>query len=359
MAENQDGQEKTELASRKKLEEARSKGQVSKSNDVTTAGILIVGGIAVYFLGGGMIDNFQGFMKTIFINLPYYDISDQNFPTLFAELIKFLAVILLPIILMIFAISLIGEISQVGLKWASKKFTSEGMRWDQIFKPLKGLKRIFFSKNSFVELIKSLLKVLVLGLVVFFVLRGKDDEIIGLLNRPFSDIGTFMAELSFELVWKVGVVYILIAFGDFFWQKYKFAEDMKMTKQESKDETKQSEGDPQVRMRMRQLMRNRIRRAMMDNVPKADVVITNPTHFAVALQYTSGEMSAPRVVAKGADFLAAQIRELANDNKVPIVEEPPLARALFFGVEVDEEIPENLFKAVAQILAYVYSLKTN
>jgi flagellar biosynthetic protein FlhB len=166
-----------------------------------------------------------------------------------------------------------------------------------------------------------------------------------------------MASISIELVIKVGVVYIVIAVSDALFQKWQHKEDLKMTKQEVKDENKQSEGDPMVKARMRQIMRSKIRSAMMKSTAEADVVITNPTHYAVALKYEMGQMTAPKVVAKGADFLAARIREIATDNNVPIVEEPPLARAIYFNVEVDDEIPENLFKAVAQILAYIYNLK--
>ncbi len=149
----------------------------------------------------------------------------------------------------------------------------------------------------------------------------------------------------------------MIAIADHFYQKYRFKEDLKMTKHEVKEETKQAEGDPKVRARIRQLMRGRIRKLMMGNVPAADVVITNPTHFAIALQYKQGQMTAPKVIAKGADYLAAQIKEIARENGVPIVENKPLARTLFYTVEVDQEIPENMFKAVAQVLAYVYQLK--
>jgi flagellar biosynthetic protein FlhB len=189
------------------------------------------------------------------------------------------------------------------------------------------------------------------------VLWNKDETIIGLLDRPFADIGIMMASIALEILWKLGLVYIFIAFADFTYQKWKFREDMKMTKKEVKDETRQAEGDPMIKSRLRQIMRTRIRRLMLKNVQTADVVITNPTHFAVALAYTPGTASAPKVVAKGVDFLALSIRELAEKNEVPIVEDPPLARTLYFSTEIDMEIPENLFKAVAQILAYVYTLK--
>lgn len=356
MAQNKEGQEKSELATSKRLKDARDKGQVSKSQDVTTAAMMLIGGIAVFVFGGFIMENFQGFMSTIFSNITLYEITDANITHYSTYMLKYIASLILPLILLIFTIALISEVSQVGFHVASKKFT-EGLRWKQIFNPFSGIKRIFFSSNSLFELFKSLAKIGILSVIVFLTLRGKDDEIVGLMERPFSDIGSYMVSISFELVWKVASVYIFIAIIDYFYQKWKYAEDMKMTKQEVRDENKQMEGDPLIKSRLRSLMRGRLRRLMLDNVKKADVVITNPTHFAVAIKYEQGKMTAPIVIAKGADFIAAKIRNIAQENDIPIFEEPPLARALYFNVEINDEIPENLFKAVAQVLAYIYNLK--
>lgn len=358
MAENRDGQEKSEDPSARRLMEARLRGQVSKSMDVTTAAVLIGGGLAVFLLGGPLINNYKSFMGYMFHNIGNIQITQQNISTLYVDFLTFMAGLVLPISLTIFVIALIAEISQVGFHVATKKFT-EGLRFKQIFNPFSGIKKIFFSGRSFFELFKSLMKLAIIGTTVFLVLNGKAEEISGLLQRPFTDIGSFMANLSFELIMKVGAVYIVIAASDYFYQKYKFKEEMKMTKQEVREENKQSEGDPKVKARMRSIMRNRIRRLMLQNVKKADVVITNPTHFAVALQYDSENMNAPRVVAKGLDYLALQIRTIADEAGVPIVEEPPLARALYHNCEIDQEVPEELFKAVAQVLAYIYSLRNS
>jgi len=175
---------------------------------------------------------------------------------------------------------------------------------------------------------------------------------------PFIDVAGTMADVAFEVLVKVGAIYIFIAAGDFFWQRWKFKQDMKMTKQEVKDEGKQTEGDQNVKAKLRQMGRAMIRTRMIGAVAGADVVITNPTHFAVAIKYTQGEDSAPIVVAKGVDFLAQKIKEVANENEITIVEDPPLARTLYKLVEVEQEIPEVLFKAVAQVLAYVFSLRS-
>jgi len=356
VAENKDGQEKTELATPKRLKEGQEKGQVAKSTDVTTAAVLMIGVMGIFLMGGELISSYQHFMKGIFQNLGSLRVTEEGFPAFAGEIIGFMSTLLLPIMFLVFFVALAAEISQVGLKIATKKFT-EGLRFKQIFNTFSGMKRIFFSKHSLFELAKGLIKIFVLGSVVVTVLWNKDEEIIGLLERPFADVGILMANLAFEIMWKVGAVYIIIAFADFTYQKWKFKEDMKMTKKETKDESRQAEGDPMIKSRIRQLMRGRIRKLMLKNVKTADVVITNPTHFAIALAYSPGELGAPRVVAKGVDFMAVSIRTLAEDYDVPIVENPPLARTLFFSTEIDMEIPENLFKAVAQILAYVYTLK--
>lgn len=356
MAENKDGQEKTEKATPKRLNEARNRGQVSKSMDVTTASVLLIGGSAIFIFGKSLFANLQYFMKYIFANSTNIIVSEQNFKLYFPSIMIFLAKILLPILLTVFAVVLISEISQVGLKIATEKFT-KGLNFKQIFNPFSGMKRIFFSSRSLFELAKGIAKLLVIGYVVYDVLAGKSEQMVGIIEMPHGDIANLIVDVSFELIIKVGLIYILIAAADFFYQRYRFNEDMKMTKQEVKEEGKQAEGDPKVKARIRALMRGRIRKLMLKSVKEADVVITNPTHFAVALIYKQGTMSAPKVLAKGVDFLALQIRDIAEKNGVPIVEEPPLARALFYSVEIEQEIPEELFKAVAQVLAFVYGLK--
>lgn len=355
MAENQEGQEKTEQATPKRLKEAGERGQVAKSMDTTTAAVLLFGGMIVFLLGRYIVDNYREFMKYVIYNSATLNINFENINALYAEVIKFLATLLLPVLLSVFTIILVTEIAQVGLKVATKKY-SDGMPFKQM-NPLKGLKKIFFSGRSLFELAKNFAKVIVLGAVAYWVLSDEMPNILHMLDRPFLDIAHYMVDLSFELVWKVGVVYIVIAVADFLYQKYKFKEEMKMTKQEIKDERKQAEGDPKVKARIRQLMRQRMRSFMLEGVRDSDVIITNPTHFAVALQYKQTEMSAPKVVAKGVDYLALHIREIAEENGVPVVEEPPLARTLYYSVEVNQEIPEDMFRAVAQVLAYVYQLK--
>ncbi len=356
MAENKDGLEKTEDPTTRRLEQARDRGQVGKSTDVTTSSILLVGGLMLFVWGKVIMREYRGFMGYMLNNATTFEITYQNTITYFYKTIAMMAGMLVPMMLTLFAVALIGEIAQIGLKIAPKKFT-EGLNFKKIFNPFSGIKKIMFSSHSFVELIKSFLKLILLGSFAVFIVYNRREEFIGLAERPFFDLADLMVDVSFELILKIGLSYIFLATADFYYQKWKYKNELKMTKQEVKDENKQSEGDQMVKARVRSLMRGRLRKLMMKNVKQADVVITNPTHFAVALKYKPGEDSAPIVVAKGVDFLALKIREIATDSGIPIVEEPPLARQLYFTVEVEQEIPENLFKAVAQILAYIYQLK--
>lgn len=356
MAENKDGQEKTEQATTKRLHEARMRGQVSKSQDVTTAAVMLFGALTVFFMGGMLTGNVKSLMAESFANLGQVNINAENFQYYYVKFIAYLGQTVAPILFSVLGIILAAEIAQVGLKIANKKFT-EGLNWKQIANPFSGLKKVFFSGRSFFELFKSLLKLLILGGIVYQTLASKAEETVALTEKSFEAIAKFFVATSFEIVFKVAVVYILIAVMDWIYQKYRFREDMKMTKHEVKEETKQAEGDPKVKARLRQLMRGRIRQLMMKNVEEADVVITNPTHYAVALKYDRDTMSAPVLTAKGADYIALNIRKIAEKHGVPIVEEPPLARALYSSVELRDEVPEFLFKAVAQVLAYVYNLR--
>jgi len=355
MAENKEGQEKTEDATQKRLLDAREKGQVAKSMDMTTAAVILFGGLSVFVFGSYAVTSYRGFMDYIFSNSSQITLNDTNFLAYYPGLLFFLAKILMPVLLVVLVVILTTEISQVGLKVAWKKFT-QPEDYKRIFKLGSGLKRIFFSSRSIFELLKSIAKIFVIAAAIAWRLNSRIDELVGLSQRPLSDVGDLLFSLSLEVVLTVGVVFILIAISDFLYQKYKFKEDMKMTKQEVKDESKQMEGDPKVKSRLRQMMRSRIRNLMLQNVTKADVVITNPTHFAVALRYDRDSMEAPICLAKGLDYLALRIREIAADNEIAVVEDPPLARQLYREVEVDNPVPEEMYKAVAKVLAYVYSL---
>jgi flagellar biosynthetic protein FlhB len=227
------------------------------------------------------------------------------------------------------------------------------------FNIFKGIKKVFFSPTSFVEVLKSLLKLIVISIVVYYVM---DDILIkstNLIEISVSEITTFMIKAAFELTWKIAIIYSLIAASDFIYQKFNFKKQMMMTKQEVKEEVRQTEGDPFIKSRIRKIQHMISRSRMMQEVAKADVVITNPTHYAIALKYDLQKDAAPRVLAKGVDELAKKIKEIAVEHNIPLHEDRELARALYKFCEVGDLIPEKLFRAVAQILAYVYQLRKN
>ena len=354
--ETPDGQQKTEDASGKRLSDARNRGQVAKSMDAVNASLLLFGGWVVFAFGSGIAEKVGNLTIYLLRETPILSISDVSVPGYYTSLIVFIASILLPVTVVIMIIGVSTEIAQVGFHFATEKFT-KGLNIKAILNPFGGIQRIFFSKSAYFELLKGILKLLVFGTVVYQVLASKMDTVLSLLQLPFTSMTAFMASTGFELVMKVGVVYALVGVADVIFQRRRFKEEMKMSKQEVKEETKQMEGDAVIKQRIRALARQRLRKLMLKNVKSADVIITNPTHYAIAISYKQGSMQAPKVVAKGLDFLALKIREIATEANVPIVENPPLARSLYAACDIDQEIPENLFKAVAQVLAFVYKLR--
>lgn len=358
MAENKEGQEKTEQASDKRLGDARDRGQVAKSTDITTLFILVIGMAGTFTLGGHSIDKIMDSMRSIFGNIATIDMSDANAVHFITDFIWMLFIVVIPLVAIGWVAAFLGDVSQVKLKFAPKKFT-EGLNFKQVFNPFSGLKKIMISKHSLFELSKSFVKLTILGLLIYSVLSDYADETVLIIEKPIEEIGRFMIEAAVDLLKKVLLAFALISVADFFYQKKKFKTDMMMTKQETKEETKQMQGDPQVKARFRGLMRSRIMSLMMQNLKVADVVVTNPTHFAVAIKYDPNQASAPFIVAKGADFMAAKIREQAKEYEIPIVENPPLARTLYWNVDINQEVPEELFKTVAEVLAFVYKLKND
>jgi flagellar biosynthetic protein FlhB len=302
-----------------------------------------------------MTEELRRFIRTLYREAHTIPLTENITIKFFQDIVIFAGALVLPILGVIFALAVGSELGQIGFKISPKKFT-EGLNFKKIFNPLPGLKKLLISQQTMVELTKNLLKVIIIGGIIYNVLQNKLERLHDLMMLPFFEIGRFMADVGYEMIYKVGIAYLLIAAADYFYQKYKFAEDMKMTKQEVKDENKQSEGDMQSKARLRSIGRERIKNLLTAKMQEADVVVTNPTHFAVALSYKPG-MSSPCVVAKGIDFMALRIREIATDIDVPIMENRPLARTLYKNVGVDQEIPESLYKAVAEVLAVVYKMK--
>ncbi len=352
------GGEKTEPATEKKLNDARKEGQVAKSRELGQAISLLalfiilkiwVGNIGHYFLSGFRLNYTR--MKEM-TTLVGGEISVKDFCRLLNDNIVRMAIIVAPVFIAGVIIAIVVDIMQV--KWAP---TTKPLRpkFSKI-NPISGVKRIF-SKEKLIELLKSLIKLVLLGYLAYTSIRDEMGVLFALFDMNLSTAIGVIGEIAINLGLKISAFYIVIGFADFGYQKWKFAEDMKMTKQEVKDEWKNAEGDPAIKGKQKQRMREASRRRMMQAVPSADVVITNPTHFAVAIKYDVNVFDAPYIVAKGEDFLAARIKERAAEAGVDIVENKPLARMLYYNVDLGSPIPPELYQTVAEILAAIYNAR--
>ncbi len=348
-----DGQEKSEQPSAKKLADARNKGQVAKSQEINSLAIFSMGLLIIYFSKGYIGGKFWQMSTYIFSSLDTFELSINILGVYAAKGILFFVSVMAPVLLVLFLVSLIAGYGQVGFKFTPEALMPKFSNLD----PVKGFKNSFFSSRPLVELLKSLAKLGLVGIVSYVILKTMILNTVGLINFTISEIVQYMLSNSVEFLWKVSLVYLLIAVVDFIYQKRKHKKELMMTKQEVKEEAKQMEGDPHIKSKIKSKQLEMAQKRMMQEIPNADVVITNPTHYAVALKYEIGKSKAPIVVAKGMDLIAKKIKQIAKENNVPLHEDVPLARALYKSCEVGEEIPENMFNTVAQILAYIYNLK--
>lgn len=344
-------QEKTEQPTPKKLSEARKKGEVGKSKEISSIAILSAGLIFLFFTGKKMSQDLTLLIKRTFQKIPEFRQYDSNILDLLLQTVDNFLWIVLPIMITLFIVGILANVLQTGLIWSVDPLAPKPSKLN----PIEGFKKMF-SLRSLVELSKSLLKLAIVGWAAFSTLRDEFSNLIPLVYQDNIQILAKLGETSFKIVLKCCWVIAIIAILDFVYQKWQFKEKMKMTKQEIKDEFKQTEGDPMVKSRIKSIQREMARRRMMEEVPKADVIITNPTHLSVAICYDSGDMAAPRVVAKGAEKVAFRIRAIAKEHNIPIVENKPLAQNLY-KLDLNQEIPSQFYQAVAEILAYVYKLK--
>ncbi|MGO4478353.1 flagellar biosynthesis protein FlhB [Massilia sp. 2TAF26] len=344
--------EKTEPASAKRLRDARKNGDIPRSREVSTFTVLMTAGAVLWMLGGGVVNKLSSTLARG-LSLNRDQITNPNL--LIERITADIGSVILACLPLAIAIMLVGVVSPLligGWNFTSKSFMPNFGKMN----PLNGLGNMV-SSNSLIELLKAVAKTLLVGAVAWYVLMSEKDAVIGLALEP---LGTATGHLTSLLV-KAFMIMVgslgAIAVLDGPYQKWHYANKLKMTRQEVIQESKESEGNPQIKGKIRQLQREMARKRMMSNVPTADVVVTNPTHFAVALKYADGQKGAPRVVAKGTDEVAARIREIAKENKVALLEAPALARALYKHADIDDEIPEALYSAVAEVLAYVYQLR--
>jgi flagellar biosynthetic protein FlhB len=357
-AKDGEGGEKTEPATQKKLTDARKEGKVAKSKELTAAFDLVVLFLVlkvfISYVGERLLaifpyvyGNMADFLK---VNRAY--LSAQAVSSLLMSIILKWLLIVLPFFLFGVVITLLISVFQVGWKVSTKPMQP---KLDK-FNPINGFKRIF-SKDSLFNLLLALVKIVLIAITAYTCIKNKKDDLFILYSIPLKQAVALIGGIIIDTGLRISIVYMIVGIADYIYQKWKFKDEMKMTKQEVKDEYKNTEGDPQIKGRQRRKMQEASQRRMMQDVPKADVVITNPTHLAVALQYDAQANRAPVLLAKGEDYVAQKIKEVAREHHIEIVENKPLARMIYHNVDIGSEIPPELYQSVAEVLAMVYHTK--
>lgn len=353
MAKEQDGQEKTEQPTGKRISDSRLKGQVARSQEINSLSIFGTGLVLLFIYKNFIGDKLSGLAEFVFSNLDTLDITYALMLIYIEKGFMYILSTLAPFFIGLVLIALAAGYGQAGFMITPKALAPKLDR----FNPVSGMKNKFFSAQPFVEMLKSVFKVALIGAFAYWELEDAVVNSLGLVNFTITEIVFFMMDTAIGFLWKVALIYLVLAAADFVYQKRKHNKDLMMTKQEVKEENKQTEGDPQIKAQIKGKQLAMARNRMMKEVPKADVVITNPTHYAIALKYDVGGSGAPKVVAKGVDAVAQRIKKIATENNVPLHEDRQLARALYKFCNIGDEIPENLYQAVAQILAYVFKSK--
>lgn len=352
------GGEKTEQPTAKKLQDARNEGQVAKSQEVTHAAGLMSLFVLIRVMYPYMADSFTGFFRSVYNQIPtttkmydgYVPFADLRI-TIMNALLRILLTAL-PFLAVSLTVAFICNVVQVKWKITTKPLKPKLSKLN----PIKGFKKIFSTRKIF-ELVKSIAKIAIIGTVVYTYFLGYTASVFTLYDMPLRQAIGLLGNTIVEIGIRIAAVYVVIAIADYIYQKRKFRKDNMMTKQEVKDEYKNTEGDPQIKGQQRRRMMQASQRRMMQELPKADVVITNPTHYAVAIRYDADKFDAPMVVAKGEGYLAQRIKDVAKEHGVEIVENKPLARMLYSTVDIGEFVPPELYQAVAEVLAFVYHLQ--
>lgn len=350
-----DGADKTEEATPKKLSDARKEGQVAKSQELSTAVMLLALFAILKFTVGYIGTSFLKCYYRTYQAIDVYAVEDFTPSIATAFLRKGLVDVLL-ICLPVFIVAVVAAftVSIAQVKW---EVTAKPLKPKlSKFNPIKGFKKIF-SKDKVFELIKSVIKIALIFYVAYSDLKEAASAVVALYDFSLEQAVVYIGEFVINLGVKISAIYLMVGLADYIYQKIKFKKDLRMSKQEVKDEYKNQEGDPQVKGRIKSKMREASQRRMMQKLPEADVVITNPTHFACALKYDKEVAEAPVLIAKGADYVAQKIKDAAKEYDIPIVENKPLARMLYYNVDLDSEIPMELYQMTAEVLAYVYRLK--
>lgn len=352
------GGEKTEEPTAKKLDEARKDGQTAKSKDLVTAisllALFVLCKVYIGALGNNLMGTFSEYYG-MFEKVPtdaHEGMTHTMTSSIMQSVMMDIVWFIFPVLIVALAIAILGNVLQQKWKVTTKPLKPTLSK----ISPLSGFKRMF-SSRQLMELLKSIAMFAIIGIVVYQTVMDKIPLLYEMYDRTLMDVVSVTGETVIDLGIKISAIFLIVGFVDLIFQRRKFKSDMMMTKQEIKEEFKNTEGDPQIKGQIRRKMQEASRRRMMQALPEADVVITNPTHFAVALKYEPNEGKAPVVIAKGADYLAQQIKEKAREYDIAIVENKPLARVLYNNIDVGAEIPSELYQAVAEVLAFVYALK--
>ncbi len=345
-------QEKTEQATPKRRDEAREKGQVARSAELSSVAILMAGLLALSTLGTHMYDRLSRFAVSIFTEGYTIELDQLTLQAYLYDWIERFVYIVAPMILILVLAALAINYAQVGVLFTTKSLEP---KWNRI-SPLSGLKKMF-SSRGLVELAKGLFKIGTAAYITYLTIENETIQMLHFIDMDISQIFSISGSIVLTLGFRIVLVLLFMAILDYAFQRWDYEKNLRMTKQEVKEEFKQQEGDPQLRGRIRSIQREMSRKRMMGDVETADVIVTNPTHIAIALRYDPTLQDAPMVIAKGQRLLAERIKELAREANVPMVENKPLARALYKTAQVGEQIPEELFKAVAEVLAFVFHLK--
>ena len=345
-------QERTEEATPRRREEARKKGQVAKSRELASVAVLLAGILTLFWGSDFFYRQLSSILHFYFQNAASISVDTADIQPLAVLALRQMALVMAPLLSVMFAVAILANLLQVGPLLAPEHIKP---KWSNI-SPLSGMKRLF-SAQAAMEFFKSLFKLTVVTWISYATVKAELPHLLPLIHKAPGQILAYVGRISFSIFFRSALAMIILAILDFLFQRWQHEKELRMTKQEVKEEFKQTEGDPQVKARIRSLQREAARKRMMAEVPEADVVITNPTHLAVALTYEPQEMEAPVVVAKGAGHVAEKIKEIAGEHGVPVIENRPLAQSLYKSVEIGQAIPEALYKAVAEVLAFVYRMK--
>jgi len=347
-------EEKTEQPTPRKRQELKEKGEVAKSKELPSVAVLLAALISLSLFGSFMYNHIQIIMKGAFSLPSIHNFNIPEFLKFAQNIIGRLIILLSPLFAAIFITAILSNIMQVGFILSGESIIPKLSKID----PIKGFGRLF-SKQAFMEFIKSLLKLSIVGGIAFHTVKGEMNNFVLLGDMELNSIFVYILKIFFKIFIRCSLAMIILVVIDYAFQRWEFEKRIKMTKQEVKDDFKKSEGDPLIKSRIKSIQMEMARKRMMQAVPEADVVITNPTHLAVALKYDSSTMNAPKLIAKGSRKIAEKIKDVASKHRIPILENKELARNLYSLVEVGQEIPPELYQTVAELLAYIYRLKSN